>query len=130
LGLTLGDFLWIGAELIQCGTDSVGGRPYGIWRAFLGKQLPPHLGGCQSGIQAMGAELWVGLALDDGLDSRQEVGEMRFRTLPPTQGKGIDTAHASGECTHACAHGHPAPPQFARGTLLPTRPQFFHRCVP
>src|SRR4029450_4455082 len=50
---------------------------------------------------------------------------MRFRTLPPTQAKGIDTAHATREFAQAFAHGHSPPPQFARGALLPTRPQFF-----
>jgi hypothetical protein len=94
----------------------------------MGNQLAPYLGRCQSGIQAVGAELWVGLALaiDNGLQIRQEVGEMRFRTFPSTQYKGIDTDHSTGEFAHAFANGHPAPPQFACGTLLPTRPQFFH----
>jgi hypothetical protein len=87
LGLTLGDFLWIVAQFIQFGTDGLGGRQYGIRVAFLGDQLAPHLGRCQSSIQAVGAELWISLALaiDDGLDIRQEVGEMYFRALPPTE---------------------------------------------
>src|SRR4029434_9183860 len=41
----------------------------------------------------------VGLALtiDAGLDIHQEVGEMHFRTLAPTQGKGIDTDYTAIE---------------------------------
>ena len=50
---------------------------------------------------------------------------MHFRTLSPTEGKGIETDYAAVEFAHAFAHGHPSPPQFARGALLPTRPQFF-----
>jgi hypothetical protein len=75
----------------------------------------------------LGAELWVGLALavDDGAYIGQEIGEMLCHTLPPTQVKGSDTAHATGEFAHAFAHGHPPPPQFACGALLPTRPQCF-----
>ena len=127
MGLTLGDFLRVVAQRIQFGADGFRGRQGGVRVAFLGDQLAPHLGRCQAGIQAGGAELGVGLALaiDDGLDIRQEVGEMLFGALPPTQGKGIDTDHAAVEFAHTFANGHPPPPQFARGALLPTRPQFF-----
>jgi len=50
---------------------------------------------------------------------------MLFRTFPPTQGKSIETAHATREFVQAFANGHPPPSQFVCGTLLPTRPQFF-----
>jgi hypothetical protein len=113
LRLTLRDFLRVVAQLIQLGADGFSGRECRIQVAFVGDQLAPHLGCCQAGREAMGAELRVGLALvvDKSADISQEIGEMRFRTLPPTQAKGLDTAHARRE--------------FARGALLPTRPQCF-----
>jgi hypothetical protein len=70
-------------------------------------------------------EMKLALAVDNSAYIGQEMREMRFRTLPPTQAQGIDTAHATSECAHAFANGHPPPPQFACGALLPTRPQFF-----
>ena len=76
-----GDFLWIGVQRIQFGSDGFSGRQYGIRGASLGHQLTPHLSRRQSGIQAAGAQLRVGLALviDGGVQLRQEVGDMRFR---------------------------------------------------
>src|SRR4029450_9807811 len=81
LGLTLGHFLREIAQIIQFSADSFGRWQYGIRVAFVGDQLTPHLGRCQARIEAVGAELGVGLALaiDDGLDIRQEVGQMCFR---------------------------------------------------
>jgi len=46
--------------------------------------------------------------------------------LPPTQCKGSETAHASGEFEHTFTYDYPAPLQFARGTLEPTQAQFSH----
>jgi hypothetical protein len=126
-GLTLGHFLQEIAQIIQLGADSFGSWQNGLRVAFLGDELTAHLGRCQARIEAVGAEVGVGLALAiaDGLDIRPEVGEMRFRPLPPTQGKGIDTDYAAVEFVQAFAKRHPPPPQCARGALLPTRPQFF-----
>src|SRR5262249_4148733 len=110
-----------------CGADGVGGRQRGLRVAFLGTQLAPHLRRCQAGIQTGGAELWVSLALavDDGLYIRQEVGEMLFPTLAPTQGKAIDTDPGAVEFVQAFTNGDPPPPQCACGALLPAWPQFF-----
>src|SRR4029453_11385545 len=71
------------AQIIQFGADGFGRGQYGIRVAFVGDQLTPHLGRRQASIEAVGAEWGGGLALaiDDGLDIRQEVGEMCFRTL-------------------------------------------------
>jgi hypothetical protein len=112
---------------MQCGADGFGGRQPGLRGALLGHQLAPPLGRGQSRIQAGSAELGLSLAwaLDEGLDSRQEVGKMSFRALPPTQGKGIATAHAAVECVQALTNGHAPPPQFAGGALLPAWPQCF-----
>ena len=76
MGLTLGDFLWVVAQLIQFGADGFRGRQSRRRVAFLSNQLAPHLGRGQAGIQAGGAELWVSLALavDDGLYIRTLIG--------------------------------------------------------
>src|SRR4029434_11277297 len=70
----------------------------------------PPSGEYRGGWSGMGCGL--ALAIDDGWDIRQEVGEMCFRTLPPAQGKGIDTDHAAVEFVQAFTNGHPPPPQF------------------
>jgi hypothetical protein len=111
---------------MQLGADGCSRREGRFQVAFLGAQLAPHLGCCQAGRKALGAELWGGLALAVAKRaySGQEIGALRFRTLPPTQAKGINTAHATRECAHALAKGHAPPPQCARSALLPTRPPF------
>jgi hypothetical protein len=125
--LTLRDLRRVVAQFIQLGADGFRGRECRLQVAFVGNQLVPYLGRCQAGIQAVGAEVGIGLALaiDNSLDIRQEVRAMYCRALPPTQGKGIDTDHAAGAVVQTLAHGHPPPPQFARGALLPTPPQLF-----
>jgi len=94
----------------------------------VGHHLPPHCGGGQAGLQTVGAARGGGwaLALDEGVQNWQAGGEMRCRPLPPTQGTGLETAHARGEGAPAFAHRPPAPPPCACGPLWPTRPS----CLP
>ena len=61
--LTLGDFPRIVAQVIQLGAYGFSGRECRFQVAFLGNQLASHLGCCQAGIEALGAELWISLAL-------------------------------------------------------------------
>lgn len=108
------------------GAESFGRWQDGIRVAFVGDERPAHLGRGQTRREAGGAE-WGGglaLALDDGFARRQEGGERRCRTLPPTPGQGIDTDDAAVECVQAFAHRPPPPPQCARGALWSARPQF------
>jgi hypothetical protein len=79
LRLALRDFLRRVAQLIQLGADGFSRREGGFQGAFLGDQLAPHLGCRQAGIKAMGAELWVGLALavDKSAYIAQELGGKR-----------------------------------------------------
>jgi len=63
LRLTLRDFLRVVAQRIQLGANGFRAWEGRLQVAFLGDQLAPHLGGCQAGIEALRAELWVSLAL-------------------------------------------------------------------
>lgn len=52
---------------------------------------------------------------------------MVFGPLATAQGKGIQADEATIEFPHTFADGHPAPPEFACGALLPTRAEFSDR---
>jgi hypothetical protein len=127
--LALGDFLWIVAQHIQFGADCFGARQVGIRVPFLGNQLAAHFRSSQPRIQATTAKLRVGLALaiDDRRDISQEIGQMSFGALSPTQDIGIQTDQTAIEFAQAFANGHAAPAQFACRTLLSTVSQFCDR---
>jgi len=58
------------AKVVQLRGNGALGRQFGIAIAFLGDQLAAHFGRRPAGIEALGAELGVGLALTihNGLD--------------------------------------------------------------
>jgi hypothetical protein len=100
----------------------------GVGVAFVRHQLAPHFGSREARIQAVRAELWVGLtlAIDQRVDIGQEVGQMVFGAFPPAECERIEADKAAVEFPQTFADGHPAPTQFTCGSLLPASTKFFH----
>jgi hypothetical protein len=88
----------------------------------LGDELAAHFGGASTCIQALGAELGIGLALaiHEGADVIESMGEVDFSPLAPPSGKGIETEEATGEFMGAFAHGDTVPAQVTFGKALAT----------
>ena len=59
----LGDLLGEVAQGVELGTDGLGSGKLSVSVAVLGDELAPDFGGTEAGVEAIGAELGIGLAL-------------------------------------------------------------------
>jgi hypothetical protein len=112
-------------KIIQLGRDGPLGRQFAVGVALLDHELAPDFGRGQPSIQAVGAELRVGLALaiDNGGDIVEQVGEVLLGTLAAAQGHGIQTGEALVEFAPSCAEGLAVPAEFAFRAPLATAAQ-------
>jgi len=126
LGLRLGDFARVIAQGTQFGRDGSLGRKFVIDRAFLHNQLPANLGRSQACIQAIGAEIGIGLALrvDQRLYVSKQVRQVVFGTFATAQREGVHTLEAAFEFLERFAQGLPIPVQFTLGLRLATTTEF------
>jgi hypothetical protein len=89
----------------------------------------PDFSGTQPGVQTCRAPLGgcLALAIDDGLDIRQQIREMVFDTVATSGCEGIETCEATLSLRCAFAKGASVPPQCALRTTLAAWPQLFDR---
>jgi hypothetical protein len=125
LRLTFGDFFGQVAQAVALGSDRLHGGQLLRRVALPGDALAPDFGGTQPAIQAGRAKLGVclALALDDGLDIRQQVRERVFGTFATSGCEGIETRAAALSLMGALAKGASVPTPFALRTTLATWPQ-------
>jgi hypothetical protein len=100
------------------------------WRvALVGDEWAPDFLGTQSGVQTRRAKLGVclALAIDDGLEIKQQMREMVFGAFATSGRKGIETREAALSLMRALAEGPPVPTQFAFRATLAAWSQFFDR---
>src|SRR5262249_52801824 len=83
----------------------------------------------QPGVQPLRLEGRVSLALaiDDGLDVAQQIGQVVFGAFASAQAEGIDAADAAAQLVHAFADRPPIPAQLALRPPLPIRPETAYR---
>ena len=129
LRLTFRHFLRVVPEGIELAGNRLHRGECGIRVALLGDQLASDFGGTQTGIQTRRAKLGVGLALaiHEGFDIGEQLGQMVFYALPTTGRKGIKTREAAGQFMGTFADRHAAPAKVAFRAPLPTWPQLFDR---
>jgi len=63
----------------------------------------------------------LALAVDEGLDVGEQLGEVFVGAFASAQAEGIKAADARRQFVHPFADGAPIPPQFAFGPPLPIR---------
>ena len=81
--LTFGDFFGKVAQAVELGSDRLHGGQLLMPVALPYDELAPDFSSTQPGVQTCRAKLGVclALAIDDGLDIRQQVREMVFGTF-------------------------------------------------
>jgi hypothetical protein len=127
LRLTLDHLLRVVAEVVEFRGDGLYRGQCLLSIAVVREELATDFRGAQAGVEPVRAELWVRLtlAIDNGTNIRQQLGQVVFRALATTEGKGIEAGKSAFQLMHAFADGHPAPPEFAFCAPLSAGPQFF-----
>src|SRR4051812_32618579 len=94
------------AQRIELGSNGLGSGQLSVSVAFLGDQLPTDLGGAEARVEAVGAELGVGLALafNNGSDIGEQGGEMVFGALATPRGEVVLNGDATLEFVGAFAN--------------------------
>jgi hypothetical protein len=109
------------AEIVELVADGPGLGQFVVAIALPGDQLAAHLLGGQPGVQAEGAEAWIGLALagHNIADIVQKPGQTLFGAKAPAGGEVIEAGDARSQLVLALADGGAAPAEFRLGPALP-----------
>jgi hypothetical protein len=127
LRLTLGYLLRVIAKSVEFCCNGLHGGQGLIGVALVRDELATDFRGAQARIEPVCAELGVRLALaiDNGLEIGQQMGQVIFRALAATEGEGIEAGEPTCQLAHAFADGHAAPRKLTFRAPLATRAQLF-----
>jgi len=127
LGAALGHLGEAVAQEVELGVDRLLGGQLLVGVALRRDQLLADLGGTDASEEPLGLELGVGLALaiGDGLDVVEQVGQVVLHGPTPAGGEGIEASQAAVQLVPPLADGDPAPAEMFLGPALSAWPQGF-----
>jgi len=129
LGAALGHLGEAVAQEVELRVDRLLGGQLLVDVALGRDQLASDLGGTDPGEEPLGLELGVGLALaiGDGLDVVEQVGQVVLRGPAPPSCEGVEASQATVQLVHPLADGDPTPAEMSLGPPLSAWPQGFDR---
>ncbi len=128
-GADLGDLLGEGAQGVELGSNGLSSGRLSIGITLPNNQLTADLGSREAWIEAVGAELGIGLALaiNHGLDVNEQVGQMVFGAFATAGREVVFDGDIVIEFARAFADDDAAPAKLTFGSTLTARAEFFDR---